>query len=298
MKLLLPLDIVHPVEPTIGELVRLVPLENAEVLLLYVKEELPAYEKVVETQANFEEDWAVQLEKRARLTLDEVSTLLKQHCRQVHTEIVMGPAALMIETVARDESFSVTAVTPGSHSAVEMFLLGSVSSKVVKHCPGSVLILRPAKSDDKRIKHVVMGIDGSPQSRNAIEQAGKILKINGDEVQITLMHVVSVADVFKLISPVEYISLVENNLLMEGETFLADGKRILSEMGFKRVECVLKEGDPATELINLSRSLPADLIVIGAQGRSAVQHFLLGSVSHRVAMHSPCSTLVVKPLAR
>ena len=92
--------------------------------------------------------------------------------------------------------------------------------------------------------------------------------------------------------------MIENNLLLEGETFLAEGKNILAEHGLKRVDCVLKEGDPATEIINLAFASEADLVVIGAQGRTAVQHFLLGSVSHRIATRCPCSTAVVKPERR
>jgi nucleotide-binding universal stress UspA family protein len=294
MKVLLPVDIVHPVKPIVDELIAALPLKEAELLLLYVKEELPAYEKVVESVADFSEDWGHQVERRTKAVFDEAAALLRPFCARVSTEIVMGPPALMIETVARDEKFDLTAVAPGSHSAVEKFFLGSVSSKVVKHGPNSILILRPFGRTGASTKHVVMGIDGSPQSHHAVTQAAKQLNLQGGDAQVTLIHVVSVADVMKLISPVEYISLVESNLLLEGETFLAEGKRILSDHGINRVECVLKEGDPAAEIISLAKALPAELIVIGAQGRTAVQHFLLGSVSHRIAMHAPCSTLVVK----
>ncbi len=294
MKVLLPIDLVHPVKPTVNELASLLSLEEAEVLLLYVKEELPAYENVLEIQADFSEDWVHEVEKRAQVVFADATSQLLPYCTHVHTEIVVGPAALMIETVARDENFELTALTPGSHSAVESFFLGSVSSKVVKHGPATVLILRPRAETVAQPKHVIMCIDGSTQSHYATKQAAKQFKLQSSDTKITLIHVVSVADVMKLISPVEYISLVESNLLLQGETFLADGKRILSELGCNQVECVIKEGDPATEIINLAKTLPADLVVTGAQGRTAVQHFLLGSVSHRIAMHAPCSTAVIK----
>ncbi len=294
MKILLPLDLVHPVKPTVDELVRLVPLENAEVLLLYVKEELPAYEKLVEAIGDFQEDWGHQLERRAKAIFEEASALLRPHCPRVSTEIVMGPAALMIETVARDERFEMTALTPGAHGKIESFLLGSVSSNVVKHGPGTVTILRTGKPVEAPLRNIVVGVDGSPQSHWALEQCARQFRTSAADTQVTLIHVVAVADVMKLISPVEYISAMENNLLLEGETFLAEGKRVLAEQGFTRVDCVVKFGDPAKEMIELAQSLPADLVVIGAQGRTAVQHFLLGSVSHRIAMHSPCSTAVVK----
>src|SRR4030095_3419016 len=147
----------------------------------------------------------------------------------------------------------------------------------------------------EKLNHVLMAIDGSQQSHNAVRKAAKQFSIDSAKTKVTLIHVVTIADVLKLVSPVEYIAMVENNLLLEGETFLAEGKTILAEQGITQVEVVLKEGDPATEIIELARSTSTDLIVIGAQGRTAVQHFLLGSVSHNIAMHAPCSTAVVKP---
>lgn len=294
MKVLLPIDIVHPVKPTIDQLAALVPLQEAEVLFLYVKEELPAYEAVVGTTADFKDDLNHQIELKAKAVLEEAQSLLNGKCTRIATEIVSGPPAMMIESVAAKEKFDLTVVTPGKHSAVEMFFLGSVSSNVVKYTTGTVLLARPSSNGQEKLTHVIMGIDGSEQSRNAIKRSVQQFRLSDDNVQITLVHVVTVADGLKLVSPIEYISMIENNLLLEGETYLADGQRLLADLGIKRVACLLKEGDPATEIIKVAQSLPADLIVIGAQGRTAVQHFLLGSVSHRIAMRSPCATAVIK----
>lgn len=294
MKLLLPVDIVHPVEPTINELKRLVDLKNCQVTMLYVKEELPSYERMIEGLADIKERFNNDVEKKAKAFFNELTPQVEPLCQSLDTEIVGGTAAMMIEAVAKDEKQDLTALTPGVHAKVEEFFLGSVSSKVVKHGPGTVLICRPNGKAPDKISKVVIGVDGSPQSREAVLQAAKLFKLKESGAEITLIHVVSVADVLKLVSPVEYIGIVENNMLMEGETFLANAKQALAEQGIDKVFCVLKEGDPATEILNLTKSLPADLVVIGAQGRNAVQHFLLGSVSHRIAMHSPVTTAVVK----
>jgi nucleotide-binding universal stress UspA family protein len=146
------------------------------------------------------------------------------------------------------------------------------------------------------MKNVVMGIDGSSQSHDAVAAAAGQFQF-GQQTKIHLVHSVSVAEVMKMISPVEYISVVENNLIMEAETFLAQGKNILAKHNLKNVECVLKEGNPAVEVLKLADSVKADLLVVGAQGRTAVQHFLLGSVSNRIAMEATCPTAVVKGTA-
>lgn len=294
MKLLLPVDIVHSAKPSINELKRLVDLKNAEVTMLYVKEELPSYESMIEGLADIKEKYHNEVQSKAQTYFAEYEPQLKPLCQSLKTEIVSGPAAMMIETVARDEHCDMTALTPGVHPKIEEFFLGSVSSKVVKHGPGTVLICRSNGKVPEKISKVIIGVDGSQQSQYALREAVKLFKLKESGAEITLIHVVAVADVLKLVSPVEYIGIVENNMLMEGETFLANAKQMLAEQGIEKVFCVLKEGDPATEILNLAKSLPADLVVTGAQGRNAVQHFLLGSVSHRIAMHAPVTTAVVK----
>jgi nucleotide-binding universal stress UspA family protein len=51
---------------------------------------------------------------------------------------------------------------------------------------------------------------------------------------------------------------------------------------------------PATLVLDTAIRTSADLIVVGARGRGRVAEFFLGSVSHRIVLHAPCATLVVK----
>ncbi|WP_442508878.1 universal stress protein [Novipirellula sp. SH528] len=54
-------------------------------------------------------------------------------------------------------------------------------------------------------------------------------------------------------------------------------------------------GNSAHEILEVSKQIAADLIVMGAVGHSMVSRMLLGSVSDRVATHAKCSVLVVRP---
>jgi nucleotide-binding universal stress UspA family protein len=58
-----------------------------------------------------------------------------------------------------------------------------------------------------------------------------------------------------------------------------------------RVAC----GEPADELVRLSRELDAELIVLGSRGRREVGSALLGSVSSAVMRSAPCPVVVVPP---
>jgi nucleotide-binding universal stress UspA family protein len=56
---------------------------------------------------------------------------------------------------------------------------------------------------------------------------------------------------------------------------------------------VMREGDPATEIVALAREQNADLIVMGLHGHSAVERWLVGSVTEAVLHKTPCPVLGV-----
>lgn len=51
---------------------------------------------------------------------------------------------------------------------------------------------------------------------------------------------------------------------------------------------------PAKLVLDTADKRSADLIAIGARGHGRVAEWLLGSVSHRIVLHAPCTTLIVK----
>jgi len=54
------------------------------------------------------------------------------------------------------------------------------------------------------------------------------------------------------------------------------------------------KGDAAQTIIEYAEEPQCDLIVLGAQGHSDIEAFLLGSVSFKIATYAPCSVLVIK----
>jgi len=56
----------------------------------------------------------------------------------------------------------------------------------------------------------------------------------------------------------------------------------------------LESGNPASKIVDVAKSWPADLIVIGSHGRGKIGGLLMGSVSQEVLGHAPCPVLVVR----
>ena len=78
------------------------------------------------------------------------------------------------------------------------------------------------------------------------------------------------------------------------EAVLNMAKTSAQEFGAQRIETVLLEGEPVTEILRCAEYEKADLIVMGSRGLSQFKRLLIGSVSHKLTELAPCPTLTVK----
>jgi nucleotide-binding universal stress UspA family protein len=138
------------------------------------------------------------------------------------------------------------------------------------------------------MKRILVGVDGSTYSLAAVRTAAELAAEGGAE-SVTLINVIPVATSLKgsmlVAAPPEDIEAWE---------LFDQPKRVLKDAGVEP-KLLLREGDPANEIVSAARDGGYDLIVVGHRGLSPIRAFLLGSVSDRVVMHAPCSVLVVRP---
>jgi len=62
------------------------------------------------------------------------------------------------------------------------------------------------------------------------------------------------------------------------------------------VVTTVREGDPATEIIEYAETIDADAIAMGTRGRDGEHAFLLGSVAEAVVREAPIPVLTVRQL--
>ncbi len=60
------------------------------------------------------------------------------------------------------------------------------------------------------------------------------------------------------------------------------------------LRAVLREGDPAVEVLAAAEELGATMIVMGTHGRTGVAHLLLGSVAEKIVRKSPIPVVTVR----
>jgi nucleotide-binding universal stress UspA family protein len=141
---------------------------------------------------------------------------------------------------------------------------------------------------------VLVATDGSDYSQRALGRMGEFLPAKTSEVLLLMVIPNPATGGLGLIGPpyIDYAALADQ-LRSEAQAVLDKGAATLQDQGFK-VRLVYREGDPATEILELAQSEDVGMIVVGSHGRTGVRRFLLGSVSSRIVSHAPCSVLVIK----
>ena len=136
------------------------------------------------------------------------------------------------------------------------------------------------------IKAILHPTDFSEHSQAAFEVARAVARNYG--ARLILLHVslpiMKSGEVYALIThPDEVREELTNRL--KAMRSLADGLV---------VEIVLKEGDPAAQILTTSKEMGCDLIVMGTHGRSGLSHLLIGGVAEKVIRNAACPVLTIK----
>ena len=140
---------------------------------------------------------------------------------------------------------------------------------------------------------IVVGIDGSAESKQALRWAAAEARLRGTTLRVVHAWAFPYFASGLGIEPVLDAEVIETGRRLAGE--LVDGE--LAELGDGasgiQVERAVVEGAPAPVLIEAAEG--ADLLVVGARGRGGFSGLLLGSVSQQCAHHASCPLVIVPP---
>jgi nucleotide-binding universal stress UspA family protein len=144
-----------------------------------------------------------------------------------------------------------------------------------------------------QLKKILIPTDFSEYSLGVISHLG-MLDLPKD-VKVLFLHVlpenILVEPVLDMYQTDDKIALSRTG---EAEQYL----RTLAEerMGdYRRVECVVRRGDPAAEIVKLAEHDNVGLILMATHGRTGLAHIFMGSVAERVVRTSHVPVLTAKP---
>ena len=146
-----------------------------------------------------------------------------------------------------------------------------------------------SSEEGERAETIVVGTDGSESAARAVREAARLARMTGAR----LIIVSAFSDLHPYREHVEssgrehlvHLGDVADQLLMRAAAEANDDIE---------AETVSRQGDPAQVLADVATEENAQLIIVGDRGLSGVERFMLGSVSHKVSHHAPCSVLIVR----
>jgi len=137
-------------------------------------------------------------------------------------------------------------------------------------------------------KKIALATDGSEHSKRAAENAINIAKSTHNS-KIEVLYVV---DLDKVKSDV----LNHWNSADIGDKRKEKLKDVeqMAQLSGVSYEIKIFHGDPGPVLVDYVNKNQFDIVIIGSRGLNALQEFVLGSVSHKVAKRANCPVLIVK----
>lgn len=136
--------------------------------------------------------------------------------------------------------------------------------------------------------HVVVGVDGSPASYEALRWAVRHARLIGATVDAVAAYEVPGAVGWSAPAVDADFDEAQARLALDDEI-----QKVLVQVGDVPMKQHLIRGSAAKVLIGAS--VGAELLVVGSRGRGGFVSLLLGSVSQQCATHASCPVVIVRP---
>lgn len=204
--------------------------------------------------------------------------------------VLVGPIADAIAQKAVEINADLVVLGAGVIGERRAFVAGPIAQAVMEQSPQPVLLVHP-KSESAKFRTIICPVDHSAPSLRGLRNAIRL-------AQVLVARLV----VLSVIPEVSWITAAsETGTLLEAKAeyehkWCDDLDTFLKNVSFEGVahEKVLREGIPHEQIVAVAREQAAELIVMGATGRTGLVRVVLGSTTRRVLRDLPCSLLTVK----
>jgi nucleotide-binding universal stress UspA family protein len=212
----------------------------------------------------------------------------------VSTRIATGLPSEEIIAAARGEESDLIVLGTRGKSGLAHVLLGSTAERVIRMAPCPVFAVHMEKGEESaaaglKLERILVPVDFSDCSLDAVEYGASVAR--QAKASVELLHV---------LEPVSYGLDFTLDHAEERERKrdrlskqLEDLSAALSVAGIP-TKSHLRGGLPGDSILDESRTLPSDLIVMGTHGRRGISHVLSGSVTETVLRRAQCPVLTVR----
>jgi nucleotide-binding universal stress UspA family protein len=277
--ILLATDLLPASEEAAKTAVRLATKSGARISVLHVAEALIPWEAAIQEMRNRAEPIVQQC----------VEWLGRQGAQVADSQIVLGPPADTIVQKAGELNADLIVIGAGKLSRYERFSAGPVAATVIEHAHAPVLAVRGG-APECAFQTILCAVDQSEPAARGLRNAARLARLFGGRlVVVTVVPAVTVEAAAALSQSVDEQEKFQ--ALWQGEF-----SKLLEDSALEGLDVTkeLRYGPPHQQIFSAAQEHQADLIVMGATGRSGLARVLVGSTTRRVLENLPCSLLTVK----
>lgn len=233
--------------------------------------------------------------------LDHMRQLVTQAGGRDDVELLVQEAPnIANEILDHAQAWNADLLVIGNHgfSGVTRLVLGSVAEKVLRLSKCPVMVVphgadRPAPPGDVEFDRILCAVDFSETSQQALAVALSMAAEAG--AHVTLLNAIEMPPELRE-TPTSYDFSVD---AVRARAEAAQLQRlqglIPNEVSdYCTVEMSVVEGKASREILRMAAAQKSDLIVMGVQGRRALDIAVFGSNAHDVVRHAACPVLIVR----
>ena len=220
---------------------------------------------------------------------EHVAALTGRDPEDVEVRVASGAPDGELVRAAEETGARLVVVGSHGHSALKQIFLGDTAERVVRHAPSSVLVARPHAQSGR----ILATTDFSNDAGAAVALAAEHARAVGARLTLAC----SIEKQLELAGEMTgfgaaygFVEHEQEELRKKAEERLAAQLASVGAAGETRV----LEGKPAAAIVQAAADLDAELVVIGARGRTGLRRLLLGGVAEKVVRAAPCSVLVAR----
>ena len=292
--ILVPLDGSKLAESAIPVATSLAGTLNAPVTLLHIIEQEAPHEVHKDRHITQADEASAYLEQVAKR---DFPPEVKVHWH-VHTTAVKDVSDSIVEHAMREFLPDLIVMCTHGRSGVRELLYGSIAQKVVANGLTPLLVIRPRVDTPTtfELKQILVPLDTGPIHDDSLPVTQELASAYKSDI-----HLLTVIPTFSTVSgekaaassllPATTSALLDINVENAAED-LQEHLDGLKKEGFQ-VTAEVARGDPATEIVNISEKLKADLIVLTTHRKTGTKAFWARSVAPNVVRRARIPILLI-----
>ena len=237
------------------------------------------------------EDLTARLEKESRQLLQKYKERGAKLNVVVTTEVRLGDIDLGILHSIKGRNADLVVMGTHGRRGFERLVLGSVTERMLRHCPVPLLTVGEAKKTaPPKIRRILVTTDFSEGTAEAVAHALSIGERNRSKV--TVLHVLH-DDAAQAAG--KYRDQLIRGIEMQLQKFIPE-----RAFDWCEIDTRIEDGSPSDVIPSVVKSGAYDLLVMNIHGKRLIDRALVGSTAERTlrALAGTCPVLLIPPAKR